>query len=168
MNTKMMSYNEAKAYLKPLGFKDKEEYAAWWNTTKPDFLPQFPEEYYSKLPLEETETLIVMNSIGIITKEKTELIKKVSKLSLSAKENKLFQKILGKGIKKWNNKDVEFLTLLYDMHHYPVLSMGVIDIYPYEQHDQIQREAKAKRENAIKRLTEEPYSLWFKDARHYK
>lgn len=46
MKTKMMSYNEAKIYLKPLGLKSKEEYDAWWNANKPDFLPQFPEAYY--------------------------------------------------------------------------------------------------------------------------
>ena len=54
MKTKMMSYNEAKAYLKPLGLKNKEEYGTWWNANKPEFLPQFPEEYYGAEPQNET------------------------------------------------------------------------------------------------------------------
>jgi hypothetical protein len=52
MKKKIMTYNEAKAYLKPLGLKSKEDYDEWWNTNKPDFLPQFPEEYYGRKPHE--------------------------------------------------------------------------------------------------------------------
>jgi len=109
-----------------------------------------------------------MKTSIITTKEKTELIKKVSRLFLSKKENNLFQKILEKGSKNWNDNDIEFLMLLYDEHYYPILSMGGMDIYPWEQTEEIKREADAKRENAFKRLSEEPYSLWFKDVRHYK
>lgn len=50
-----MSYNEAKAYLKPLGLKSKEDYDEWWNANKPDFLPQFPEEYYGGKPNESSQ-----------------------------------------------------------------------------------------------------------------
>ena len=118
MKTTMMNYNEAKVYLRPLSLKTQEEYNAWWNANKPDFLPQFPEEYYGKVPKEETDTLIAMKSVGINTKEKTELIKKVSNLDtrLSNKEKKLFQKVLEKGLKNWNDHDVEFLMLLYDLN----------------------------------------------------
>jgi len=55
MKQKLMSYNEAKAFLKPLGLKNKQEYDEWWNANKPDFLPQFPEEYYGAEVGEETE-----------------------------------------------------------------------------------------------------------------
>jgi hypothetical protein len=99
-------------------------------------------------------------------KDKTDLIQRVSKLSLSKKEDKLIQKILVKGLKNWNDNDIEFLTLLYDLHYYPILSIGGIDIS--NRPDEIRREAEVKRENAIKRLIEEPYSLWFKDVRNYK
>jgi hypothetical protein len=79
MKTKMMNYNEAMVYLKPLGLKNKEEYDAWWNANKPDFLPQFPEEYYSKMPKEESETSCknstIRNShIRYIEKQPMELI----------------------------------------------------------------------------------------------
>jgi hypothetical protein len=105
-----------------------------------------------------------------ITKEKTELIKKVSNLDtrLSNKEKKLFQKVLEKGTKNWSDYDIEFLILLYDEHYYPTLCAFGIDIYPYEQHEQIRRETMAKQDNARKRLVEEPFSSWFKDVRHYK
>lgn len=101
-------------------------------------------------------------------KDITDLIRKLSGLCLSKKENNLFQKILEKGSKNWNNNDQEFLMLLYDLHHHPVLSIGGLDIYPWEQTLQIQRETKVKRESASKRLTEEPYALWFKNLRYYK
>jgi hypothetical protein len=163
MKTKMMSYSEAKVYLKPLGLKNKADYNAWWNANKPDFLPQFPEEYYSKKPNANGVMVFTMDS-----KEKAELIKNVSKLSLSGKENKLFQKVIEKGSKNWNDNDIEFLTFLYDLHYNPILSIGGVDIYPWEQTVQIQRETKARREKAAERLTEEPYALWFKNLRYYK
>jgi hypothetical protein len=170
MNTKMMSYNEAKVYLKPLGLKNEEEYNAWWNANKPDFLPQLPEEYYGKVPKGETDTLIAMKPVGINTKEKTELIKKVSNLDtrLSNKEKKLFQKVLEKGTKNWSDYDIEFLMLLYDEHYYPILSAFGARFYDWKQEEEIKRETKAKQDNACQRLAEEPYSLWFKDVRHYK
>jgi hypothetical protein len=102
------------------------------------------------------------------SKEKTDLIKKVSGLCLSKKENNLFQKILEKGSRNWNENDIEFLTLLYDIHYHPILSLGGMDIYPLEQTVQIKRETKVKREKAAIRLTEEPYALWFKNLRYYK
>ena len=170
MSTKMMSYNEAKVYLKPLGLINQEEYDAWWNANKPDFLPQFPEKYYGAIPKEENNIINAIEPVRINTKEKTELIKKVSNLDirLSKKEKKLFQKVLEKGLKNWNDFDVEFLTLLYDLHYYPTLRVFGVEIYPHEQTEQIEREIRAKQENAFKRLTEEPYSLWFKNVRHYK
>jgi hypothetical protein len=104
------------------------------------------------------------------SKEKTDLIKKVSRLDtrLSNKEKKLFQKVLEKGLKNWTDSDIEFLTLLYDLHHYSMLHAFGVEIFPHEQTEQIEREEKLNRENARKRLAEEPYSLWFKDIRHYK
>jgi hypothetical protein len=104
------------------------------------------------------------------SKEKTDLIKKVSSLdaSLSNKEKNLFQKVLEKGFKNWNDCDIEFLTLLYDLHHYSMLRAFGVEICPHEQTEQIEREEKLNRDNARKRLAEEPYSLWFKDIRHYK
>ena len=48
MKTKILSYKEAKEYVKPLKLKSKEEYDVWWNANKPDFLPQFPQEFYGK------------------------------------------------------------------------------------------------------------------------
>lgn len=104
----------------------------------------------------------------ITNKEKRVLIKKMSGLWLSKKENNLFQKILEKGFGDWNENDVEFLTLLCDIHYNPILSFGGMDIYPWGQTVQIQRETKVKRESASKRLTEEPYALWFKNLRNYK
>ncbi|MCB8999340.1 MAG: hypothetical protein H6540_04630 [Bacteroidales bacterium] len=55
MKRKILNYNEAKAYLKPLGLKSKEEYDAWWNANRPEFLPQYPEEYYKTMKQEEIE-----------------------------------------------------------------------------------------------------------------
>lgn len=104
----------------------------------------------------------------ITNEEKTELIRSVSRLCLSKKENNLFQKILEKGVRNWNDNDVEFLTLLYDLYYYPTLNAFGVEIYPHEQTVQIQRETKAKREKAAERLTEEPYALWFKNLRYYK
>ena len=101
-------------------------------------------------------------------KEKTDLVKKVSKMCLSRKEQKLFEKVLEKGFKAWNEFDTEFLMLLYDIHYYPCLSAGGIDIIPFNQQDDIKREIEAKKGNALKRLTEDPYALWFKNARNYK
>jgi hypothetical protein len=102
------------------------------------------------------------------TKEKTDLIKKVSRLCLSKKENILFNKILEKGSRNWNDNDQEFLMLLYDLHNHPILSMCGMDIYPWEQAEQIKKEVDNKREKAAIRLTEEPYALWFKNLRYYK
>lgn len=101
-------------------------------------------------------------------KDTTDLVKKVSKLCLSKKENSLFQKILEKGYRNWNEYDQEFLSLLYELHHHPVLSIGGIDIYPWEQAENIKREVESKREKAFVRLTEEPFSLWIKNLRYYK
>jgi hypothetical protein len=72
------------------------------------------------------------------------------------------------GIKDWNETDIEFLTLLYDLHYYPTLYVGGMDIYPSKQTEDIRRETEAKKEKAIIRLTKEPYSLWFKNSRNYK
>lgn len=103
----------------------------------------------------------------ISNKIKVDIIQKVSKLCLSAKESKLFSKVLEKGIKNWNDIDIEFLNLLYEKHHFPALTMACLDIYPWEQQESIKRDTLQKRENAVKRLAEEPYSSWFKDVRHY-
>jgi len=99
--------------------------------------------------------------------EKADLIKKVSRLYLSKKEERLFQKIQEKGFKEWNDHDIEFLNLLYDLHHLPVLSIGGCDLYSYAQEIQIRKESEDKRANAMIRLEQEPYSLWFKDVRNY-
>ncbi len=104
----------------------------------------------------------------INTKGKTDLIKKVSKLNLSKKHDKLYQKILEKGLKNWSDDDIEFLRLLVDIHYFPRLNFGGICICPLEQAEEIEREAEIKRENALKRLTDEPYSLWLKNVRNYK
>ena len=112
--------------------------------------------------------ITVMNTNKISNKEKVELIKKVCRLMLSKKEENLFQKIQEKGFKDWNDYDIEFLNLLYDLHYHPVLSIGGISIYPYDQEVQIEKELEEKKANAIKRLDEEPYSLWFKNLRNYK
>jgi hypothetical protein len=60
------------------------------------------------------------------------------------------------------------LTLLYDLHYSPTLSIGGFDIYPWEQTEEIRRETETKNEKAIIRLTKEPYSLWLKNLRNYK
>jgi hypothetical protein len=101
-----------------------------------------------------------------ITKEKTELIKKVSRLYLTKKEDKLFQKILEKGVKNWNDNDIEFLTLLQNIHYHLPLSIGGLDIYG-DRTEQIKMDEDIKRKIALKRLTEEPFSFWLKDVRHY-
>lgn len=111
--------------------------------------------------------ITVMKTKEISSKDKADLIKKVSKLMLSKKEEKLLQKIQEKGFKDWNDYDIEFLNLLYDLHYHPVLSIGGMDIYPYDQEIQIKKELEEKRVNAIKGLAEEPFSLWFKDVRNY-
>jgi hypothetical protein len=46
--TRFLSYNEAKAYLKPLGLKTKEDYYNWYSKNKPEFLPENPPEYYKE------------------------------------------------------------------------------------------------------------------------
>lgn len=89
-------------------------------------------------------------------------------IHLSSKEKRLFQKVLEKGLKNWNDTDIEFLTLLNDLHNYSMLGVFSLGIFPNEQTKQIEREEKLNRENARKRLAEEPFSLWFKDIRHYK
>lgn len=106
----------------------------------------------------------------ITIKEKTELIKKISNLDirLSKKEKKLFQKVLEKGTKNWSDYDIEFLMLLYDLHHYPIFNVFPTSSDDWKQEPEIKREIREKHETAFKRLTEEPYSLWFKDVRHYK
>jgi hypothetical protein len=101
-------------------------------------------------------------------KEKMDLIKKLLRMYLSKKENILFEKNLGKGLKNWNENDVEYLALLYDIHYCPSFSIGGLDIIPYSQQDEIAREIKANKENALQRLTEEPYASWYKNARDYK
>ena len=60
------------------------------------------------------------------------------------------------------------MGLLYDIHFHPILGAFGVEIFPHEQTEQIRREAEAKRAKAVKRLNEEPYSLWFKNVRHYK
>ena len=109
-----------------------------------------------------------MNTNSISNTEKADLFKKVSKLMLSKKEEKLLQKIQEKGFKDWNDYDIEFLNLMYDLHYHPVLSIGGCDIYPYNQEIQIRKETEEKKAHAIKRLDDEPYSLWFKNIRNYK
>ena len=108
-----------------------------------------------------------MKTFEISNKEKTDLIKKVTRLYLSKKEERLFQKIQEKGFKEWDDYDIEFLFLLYDLHYIPVLGVFGCDLYPYEQANQIRKELDEKRANAIKRFEEEPFSLWFKDVRNY-
>lgn len=102
------------------------------------------------------------------SKIKTDLIMKLSKLCLSKKENILFHKIVEKGTKNLNDNDLEFLRLLYDLHYHPVFSAGGMDIYPWEQAELLKKEVDNKREKAAARLKEEPYSLWFKNSKHYK
>jgi hypothetical protein len=101
-------------------------------------------------------------------KGKMDLIKKLSRMCLSKKENRLLEKILVKGLKNWNEHDVEYLALLYDIHYCPSFSIGGLDIISYSQQDEIGREIKENKENALQRLTEEPYASWFKNARNYK
>ena len=48
---RILSYDEAKAFLKPLGLKSKRDYIKWYRENKPDFLPEDPETYYSNLDL---------------------------------------------------------------------------------------------------------------------
>lgn len=109
-----------------------------------------------------------MKTDVISNKEKADLIKKLSRLYLSKKEERLFQKIQEKGFKEWNDYDIEFLRLLYDLHYYPILTVGGCDLYPYEQEIQIKKDMEEKRANVIKRFAEVPYALWFKDVRNYK
>jgi hypothetical protein len=101
-----------------------------------------------------------------ITKEKTELIKKVSRLYLSKKEDKLFQKILEKGVNNWNDNDIEFLTLLQNIHYHLPLSIGGLDIYG-DRTEQIKIAEDIKRKIALHRLAEEPFSLWLKNIKKY-
>ena len=108
-----------------------------------------------------------MKTIEFKKKDKLDLIRRVSVMNLTKKENILFQKILEKGINEWNENDIPFLMLLYDLHHIPTLSVGGLDIYPYAQTEEIRRESNAKREIAKIKLTEEPFSLWIKNARNY-
>lgn len=111
-----------------------------------------------------------MKTTEFSSKERADLVKKVSNLDfrLSKKEKNLFQKILEKGIKNWSENDIEFLSLLHDLHYSIPLGACGLSIYPYEQELQIEREEKEKKDFAMKRLNEEPYSLWFKNARNYK
>jgi hypothetical protein len=102
-------------------------------------------------------------------KEKADLINEVSRLYLPKKENRLFKKIWEKGFKNWNEKDIEFLTLIHIVHQYPYFGkVGGLDILPYWEQDEIEREIKVKKEIALQRLTEEPYASWLKNARNYK
>lgn len=103
----------------------------------------------------------------ITSKDKADLIKKISRLYLSKKEERLFQKIQERGFKLWNVHDMEFLNLLYDLHYHPILGVFGCSLYSSEQEFQIKKETAEKRAHAIKRLTEEPFSLWFKDVRNY-
>lgn len=107
--------------------------------------------------------------MGMSNKERADLIKKVSNLDLrlSKKEKNLFQKILEKGIKNWSESDIKFLSLLYDLHYSIPLGAFGFSIYPYEQEEQIRREEQEKKEFAMKRLNEEPYSSWFQNIRKY-
>lgn len=109
-----------------------------------------------------------IKTIGNSTKEKSDIIKKVSGLNLSKKEDKLFQKILEKGTKHWSDNDMEFLLILYDIHYFPILNFGGMCIVPWEQKEEIRKETERKQENALKRLADEPYSLWLKNVRNYK
>ncbi|HQF37287.1 MAG TPA: hypothetical protein PLL26_06660 [Candidatus Dojkabacteria bacterium] len=111
-----------------------------------------------------------MKTIELSNKERADLVKKVSSLDfqLSKKEKNLFQKILEKGIKNWSENDIEFISLLYDLHYSIPLGVCGCSIYPYEQEEQIIREEKAKKEFAVNRLNEEPYSLWFQNIRKYR
>ena len=103
-------------------------------------------------------------------KERADLIKRVSNLDFrfSKKEKNLFQKVLEKGIENWSENDIEFLSLLYNLYYSIPLEACGLSIYPYEQELQIKREEKEKKEFAMNRLNEEPYSLWFKNVRNYK
>ena len=108
-----------------------------------------------------------MRTKEISNKTTADLLKEVSKLMLSKKEEKLLQKIQEKGFKDWNDYDIEFLNLLYDLHYHPVLGIGGMDIYPFEQTTQMGKEFEEKRAYAIKRLAEEPFELWLKDVSNY-
>jgi len=108
-----------------------------------------------------------MSAKEISNKDKADLIKKVIKLMLFKKEVKLLQKIQEKGFKLWNDHDIEFLNLLYDLHYFPVLGVFGCSLYSMEQEFQIKKETAEKKANAINRLAEEPFSLWFKDVRNY-
>ena len=111
-----------------------------------------------------------MKTTELSKNEKADLVKRVSDLDywLSKKEKNLFQKILEKGIKNWSENDIEFLSLLYNLYYSIPLEACGLSIYPYEQELQIKREEKEKKEFAMNRLNEEPYSLWFKNVRNYK
>jgi len=56
MQKSMMTYEEAKAYLKDKGLRTKEEYKIWWIANKKENLwiglPQNPEIYYEKCKLD--------------------------------------------------------------------------------------------------------------------
>jgi len=108
-----------------------------------------------------------MRTKEISNKNMADLLKEISKLMLFRKEETLCQKIQEKGFKGWNDYDIEFLNLLYDLHYHPVLSIGGCDLYPYAQEIQIKKEFEEKRAYAIKKLAEEPFSLWFKDVRNF-
>lgn len=103
-------------------------------------------------------------------KSKTDLVKKVSKIEhgLSKKENRLFKKILFKGLENWNQNDREFLELVIDLHTYTFTSIGGLDIYPAEQLDDIRKKEERNRMNAVARLKEEPFSSWIQNLRTYK
>jgi len=103
-------------------------------------------------------------------KAKTDLVKKVSKIEhrLSKKENRLFEKILFKGLENWNHNDREFLELVIDLHTYTPTSVGGMDIYPAALVDEIRKKEARNRMNVIERLKEEPYVSWIQNLRTYK
>ncbi len=107
---------------------------------------------------------------GMDKKSKMELMLKVTRWEsrLKNKEKNLFEKIVRKGFEKWNDNDIEFLTLLVDLYHFTPTSIAGTSIFPYEQKCQIEREEGEQRIKALERLQEEPYVSWMRNLRNYK
>ncbi len=110
------------------------------------------------------------SQIGMDKKSKMELMLKVSRCEygLKNKEKNLFGKIVSKGFEKWNDNDIEFLTLLVDLYHFTPTSIWGTSIYSFEQGCQIRKEEELKKIKAYERLQEEPYVSWMKNLRNYK
>ncbi len=103
-------------------------------------------------------------------KDKVELIEKAASQAskYNRKEKRLYEKIIEKNIENWNENDIEFLNLLYDLHHFTPTAIGGMDIYPADQAREIQMNENQKKMKAQDRIKEEPFSLWFENLRNYK